>query len=204
MEDYEIVELLLGYAQPRKDMRLIAKEMLRRFGGMDGVVGASAEELQTVPGVGPGIATFCHLLREVRARCAESPVRRRETFCTPDEVMAFARLRLGSCPCEEVWIATVDTSNRLISWERVHKGTVNAAPLYPRDVLEVALQRKANGFFLVHNHPGGSTRPSKLDMDTTRKMMHIAQGLDIRFMDHIIVTARACCSLRQEGLMDAF
>ena len=201
MEDYEILELLLGYALPRRDTRLLAKELLGRFGGIDGILSAAAESLQDVPGAGPGVALYCRILREIQARCMESPARRREVFCTPQAVMEFARLRLGSCPHEELWIATVDTGNRLISWERMYRGTVNASPLYPRDVVEVALRRKATGFFLVHNHPGGGARASRLDADVTRNLERIAKSLDIRFMDHIIVTERMCCSVREDGLL---
>lgn len=201
MEDYEILELLLGYALPRRDTRLLAKELLHRFGGIDGVLSATPEGLQSVSGVGPGVVNYFRLLRESQTRCVEAPVRRREAFCTPQAIMEFARLRLGSCPHEELWIATVDTGNRLISWERVYRGTVNASPLYPRDIVEVALRRKATGFFLVHNHPGGTARASRLDADVTRNLERIAKSLDIRFMDHIIVTESICCSLRQDGLL---
>lgn len=201
MEDYEILELLLGYALPRRDTRKLAKGLLKHFGGLEGVASAPPQELEKIQGIGPGVVFFFRLLREFQARRAESPVRQRECLCTPQAVMDFARCRLEGCPHEEVWIATVDTGNRLINWERLHRGTVNASPFYPRDILEMALRNKATGFFLVHNHPGGSAQASRLDVEATRHLEYLSKNLGIRFMDHIIVTESSCCSLRQDGLM---
>ena len=199
LDDYEILELLLGYAQPRKDTRGLAKELLHRFETLEGVFGAKPEELMYAPGMGQGLSLFCRLVRECHARCAESPTRQRMKLDNPGDLMHFARLRLGSYPHEEVWIGTVDNGNRLIGWERLHKGTVNAAPIYPREILKKALQDNAGGFFLAHNHPGGRSEPSKMDLSITYKIATIARELEINFMDHIIVTADACFSMRLEG-----
>ncbi len=201
MEDYEILELLLGYALPRRDTRKLAKELLKYFGGLEGVASAPPQELEKIKGIGPGVVFYFRLMREFQARRAESPVRQRECLCTPQAVMNFARCRLEGCPHEELWIATVDTGNRLINWERLNRGTVNAAPFYPRDILEMALRNKATGFFLVHNHPGGSAQASSLDVEATNRLEYLCKTLGIRFMDHIIVTERWCSSLRQDGLM---
>lgn len=199
LEDYEVLEMLLYNVLKYGDTRVLAKTLLNHFGSFDGLLGATPEEIQSIPGAGEGVAFYCQLLREAQARCVEAPVRRREVFCNTQTIMDFARLRLGNCSHEEVWIATIDTGNRLISWERLCVGTIDASPLYPRDVLETALRNKASGFFLVHNHPGGTLQASRADVDMTKNLDRIAKSIGIHFLDHIIVTEAGCVSMRQSG-----
>lgn len=199
--DYEILELLLGYVFLRRDTKPLAKDLLDRFGSLRGVMDARPQEMTTVPGVGPAVENFWKLLREFMARYAESPVRMRETLCSPKTIAHMARQRLGKLPHEELWIAFVDTRNRLLSWEKAQQGTINAATLYPRDVIERALSLKASGFFLVHNHPGGDPSPSGADIELTQRLQRAAQPLAIRFIDHVIVTDNQCFSLMSDGFL---
>ncbi len=201
LADYEILEMLLGYALLRRDTKPIAKEMMVRFSSLHGVLSARPEELRAIPGVGNGILAFLNLLREFMARYAESPVRRREILSTPETVAEMARQRLGKISHEEIWVAYVDTKNRLISWERASKGTLDSTILYPRDIVERALILKAAGFILVHNHPGGDPAPSGADIELTKRLLHAAQSLLIRFVDHVIVTDSSSCSLIKDGFL---
>lgn len=195
--DYEVLELLLGYGLRRKDTKPLAKEMLRRFGSIRGVVDAQPVELLQVPGFGPGLLAFWQVLREVLARRASSPLWQREVLATPEAVAHMARERLVSCPHEESWIALVDAQNRLIAWERLSRGSVSTVTVQPREVLEAALARKASGIILVHNHPGGDAHPSQSDLALTAKLQHIAPHLGLRFLDHVIVTDGDCYSITQ-------
>ena len=181
--DYEVLELLLGYALTRRDTKPLAKELLRRFGSIRGAVDARPDELAQVPGFGPGLTAFWQVLREVLA--------------TPEAVAHMARERLVASPHEESWVALVDAQNRLIAWERLSRGGVSAVPLQPRDVLEAALGRKASGIILVHNHPGGDAHPSQPDLALTQGLQHLAPQLGLRFLDHVIVTDGDCYSITQ-------
>lgn len=201
LADYEILELLLGYALLRKDTKPLAKELLARFGSIRGVLDALPAEMQQVDGVGEGVAALQLLLRELMARYAEAPLRERETLCSPAEVARMVVPRLTGCPYEELWIATVDAQNRLICWERLARGTVGTVPCYPRDILERVLQRKASGFFLVHNHPGGTPKASSEDIEMTRNIQRIATGMGLRLLDHLIVGDGVCYSIREDGLI---
>ena len=202
LPDYELLELLLGHVILRKDTKPMAKAMLKQFGTFRGVMNAQPEELAEVPGFGPGVAAFWQLLQEVLARYAESPVHEKVRLGSPDEVAHMARQRLGALKHEEVWCAFVNSGNRLVSWQCVARGTVDESPLYPRDIMTLALKCRAAGFVLVHNHPGGSCTPSGADMALTRQIAQAASGLGIQFMDHVIVTEDQTCSLRREGLME--
>ena len=201
LADYEILEMMLGYALPRRDTKPLAKELLLRFKSLRGVFGARAEECLDIPGIGEGTAGFFSLMREFLARYAEEPVRTRAALCTPEAVAAMARERLGKLAHEEIWLAFVDGRDRLIMWEKAAKGTVDASNIYPRDVMERALALKAKGFIVVHNHPGGDPRPSGADLAITQHLVQAAQPLHIRFVDHVVVTEDACYSLKKDDFL---
>lgn len=197
LADYEILELLLGYVLVRKDTKPLAKDLLERFGSLRGVMDARPDELESVPGLGPGVGLFWRLLREFTARCAEGPVRRRETLATPQAVARMARQRLAGCPHEECWVALLDRGNRLLAWERLSRGTMEHVLILPRDVLETALRHRACGLILVHNHPGGSVWPSEKDILLTGELRRLSPHMGVRFIDHVIVTEEACYSMAE-------
>ena len=126
-------------------------------------------------------------------------MRKREELATPRAVAGMARARLAGCPHEECWIALVNSQNGLIAWERLKRGGVNAVPVQPREVLEVALARKASGIILVHNHPGGSPEPSDEDTTLTKELLLLAPRMGLRFLDHVIVTEGDCYSAAQQA-----
>lgn len=193
--DYEVLDLLLGYALTRRDTKPLAKELLRRFGSIRGALDARPDELAQTPGFGPGLMAFWRLIRELLARRAASPLLQRQVLATPGAVAALARERLAGCPHEESWLALVDAQNRLTSWERLRRGGVGSVLIQPRDVLEAALVRKASGIILVHNHPGGNPEPSRPDLELTAELQRMAPRLGLRFLDHVIVTDGDCYSI---------
>lgn len=199
--DYEVLELLLGHVLPRRDTKPLAKELLVRFGSLRGVLDARPSELLAVKGVGPAMLDFWTLLREMMARYLETPARQRKVLGSPQMVAEMARMRLAASPHEEVWVALLDTQNRLTAWERVSRGTVNASAVYPREILELALRHKAASIILVHNHPGGSPSPSAGDIEITRQLELSARTIGMRLLDHVIVTDDTCYSLKNDGLI---
>jgi len=201
LADYEVLELVLGYVNVRRDNKPLAKELHRRFGGVRGALTARMEELRDVPGFGPGIEEFWTLWREAWARFHEEPVRARAVFNSPHIVADMARARIGCREREEFWMALLDTKNRLVGWERVSTGTVDQAAVYPREVLSTALRHKASGVILVHNHPGGDPRPSVEDVEFTRRIVAAAREIDIRVLDHVVVTEDRFYSFQTEGII---
>jgi DNA repair protein RadC len=201
LPDYEILELLLGYVLTRRDTKPLAKALLDKFQTMRGMLDAKPAELDGLNDVGPGILNYWLLLREIIARYAESPLRQREILATPEEVAQMAMRRLAGNPREEIWLAFVDTHNHLIVWEQSQRGSIDGAMFYPRDILERALLLKASGFIIVHNHPGGTARPSGADLQMTEQMRRAAQSMSIRFLDHLIVTDSAYCSIIKDGFL---
>ena len=201
LADYELLELLLTYALPRRDTKPIAKAMLARLGSMADVLAAQPEDLRRVEGLGQGTELFWKLLQECRARADQQPPKARISLSHPSVVANMAMSRLGLLKVEEFWVALVDAKLRLISWEQVSKGTVGHAPVYVREVLKLGLERQAHGIFLVHNHPGGDPRPSREDVAITQELIQGAQAVGLRVLDHLIVTQNDYSSLQQEGLL---
>ncbi|MDR0338845.1 MAG: DNA repair protein RadC [Desulfovibrio sp.] len=197
LKDYEILELTLGTVLPRGDTKPVAKELLRRFSTLRGVIQAREKDLLAVPGVGPGVVNFLSLLRELIPRYIESGVASRLSLCAPEAVAAMGRERLGHLAHEEVWAAFVNSGNYLISWEKLTRGSLSSIAVNPRDIIERGLLLKASGFVLVHNHPGGNARPSIADLDLTKQLEHAADTMRLRFMDHVIVTDQEAYSIME-------
>lgn len=201
LAEYEVLELLLSYANPRRDNKPLAKALLGRFGSLRGVFSARLAELTAVDGFGQGYAQFWTLWREFWARINEEPVRDRTVLSSPDVVARMAMARLGPLEAEEFWVALVDNKNRLIGWEQVSRGTVDQAAVYPREVLALALLRKASGVIMVHNHPGSDPKPSRQDVELTKRIAAAAREVDLRVLDHLVVTDKSYFSFQSEGLL---
>lgn len=199
LADYELLELLLGVVITRRDTKPLAKELLKRFGTLRGVMNARPEELRKVEGFGPALEAFWSLWREMWARVREAPVQERTSLTSPQEVAELAMARLGNSPAEEFWMVAVDNKNRLMGWERISKGTVDQAPVYVREVLAAALKRQASGIILVHNHPGGDPKPSAQDVELTKRLVSSSRDLGIRVLDHLVVTDGSYYSFQAEG-----
>jgi DNA repair protein radc len=201
LADYELLELLLGQVLPRRDTKPLAKELVARFGTLRGVLTARPEALLQVEGFGESLAGHWALLAELFARLGEAPVREKQVFTGPEVVAEAARARIGHLAVEEFWVALVDNKNRLMAWERVGKGTVDETPVYPREVLALALKHQASGVILAHNHPGGDPQPSIQDRDLTRRIAASARELGLRVLDHLIVAEKGHFSFQDAGLL---
>ena len=201
LADYEVLEIVLGYVNVRRDNKPLAKELLQRFGNVRGVLTARFEEMRDIPGFGPGAVEFLTLWREVWARFYEQPLRDRIVLNSPEIVAEMARSRIGVKEHEEFWMALLDNKNRLVGWEQVSKGTVDQAAVYPREVISVALRHKAGGVILVHNHPGADPRPSVQDVELTRRIVKAAREMDLRVLVHLVVTEIRFFCFLAEGML---
>ncbi|MCX7635393.1 MAG: DNA repair protein RadC [Syntrophales bacterium] len=199
--DHEKVELLLSFCLPRKDVKPLAKDLLRRFTSLKGIMDAPAEELVGVPGVGVHTAVLIKLVKDLSAAYLLEKARERIQISSSDELMAFCKTKLGGLKDERFYVCYLDVRNRLIAMELIQEGTVNQAVVYPRKILEGALKHKASAMILIHNHPSGHVQPSDADIRLTRIIQDAARIMDIPVHDHVIVGENHTFSLRQEGLM---
>ena len=162
LPDYEVLELLLFRSIPRGDVKPLAKQLLARFGSLGGVLGATAEELRTVVGVGEAAALDLKLLHEAGLRTAREKVVRRPVISSWTALLAYVKTALAHEAREQFRVLFLDKKNQLIADEIMNRGTVDHAPVYPREVVRRALELSASALILVHNHP---TRPSPITLD---------------------------------------
>lgn len=200
-KDYEALELLLTYAIPRKDVKPIAKELIARFGGFQGVLDASYEELISVKGIKESSATFIKALRECATYYLKSEVIKKRQITSTRELLDYCTLAMGGLKDEQFRVIFLNSQNEVIADEALHDGTVNQSVVYPRKVIERALYHKATALIFVHNHPGGSHKPSSEDKRLTTQLLSISMSLGIKVLDHLIISKNGYYSFHESGLL---
>ncbi len=198
---YEAIELLLTFALPRRDVKPLAKELLRHFGSLRGVVQADPSEIAAVPGMGRHAAVLIKLVKDLGDLVLKEKARDRVQISCTQELLDYCRCAMGGLKEEQFRIIYLDTRNRMMDVDVLEKGVVNQAVVYPRKVIEHALKRKAAALILVHNHPSGHVVPSEADIRLTRTIEEAARVLDILIHDHLIVGEEKVFSFREEGMM---
>ncbi|NLN59294.1 MAG: DNA repair protein RadC [Deltaproteobacteria bacterium] len=201
LQDYEILELLLSYSIPRKDVKPLAKALLLRFSSLKGIMDAPGEELMEVPGIGSHTAVLIRLVRELGTRYLKEKVREKTQISCTTELIQFCNAALGGLKDERFCVIYLNAQNRMIDMDVIEEGIVNQAIVYPRKVLESALKRKASAIILVHNHPSGQVKPSDADIRLTHTIREAAKALDILVHDHLIVGENRFFSFREEGMI---
>ena len=200
LPDYELLELLLARSLPRGDIKPIAKALLARFGSLAGVLGAAPEELRTVPGVGSAAALDLKLLHEATLRMGRGEMRKRTVITSWTALLAYAKAAMAGAPREQFRVLFLDKKNQLIADEVMGEGTVDHAPVYPREVMRRALELSASAIILAHNHPSGDPTPSTADVEMTRQVVDAGRPLRITVHDHIVVGRDGVASLKALGL----
>lgn len=201
LQDYEVLEVILATAIPRRDVKPLAKALLSRFGGLAGVLRADPSTLLGVSGVKEATAALLVAAGAAAGRALREEVTDRPLLNAWDRLLDYCRLTMGSNAIEVFRVLYLDTKNRLIADEEQQRGTVDHTPVYPREVVKRALELHASAIILVHNHPSGDPTPSRADISMTHEVIKAAKALGIRVHDHVIVTRTGHFSLRAEDLM---
>lgn len=202
VHDYELVELLLCLAVPRRDMKPVAKQLSAAFrGDLSSLLAASRADLMRIDGVGEGAADAIALVGALVARAGARSLMTRDVLSSWSAVTAYCQSTMQGLGTEQFRVLFLDRKNKLIHDETMNKGTVDHAPVYPREVVRRALELHASALILVHNHPSGDPAPSAADVEMTRLIVEAARALEICVHDHLIVGRNGHTSLRQMGLM---
>jgi len=199
--DYEVLELLLSYAIPRKDVKPLAKELLRAFGSLKGLMDAEKESMEKVKGVGAHTAILIKLIKEIGILYLKEKAKEKPQITCTTELLDYCKTYMGGLKDERFCVIYLDAQNRLTNIETIQEGIVNQAVVYPRKVLENALKQKASAVILVHNHPSGQVKPSDADIRLTKTIQETARILDIIVHDHVIIGENRFFSFREEGLI---
>ena len=210
MPDYELLELVLFSLVPRKDTKALAKALLARFGSLGAVFAASEPEIRSVTvtgsrgekvSLGEDGALGLLAMHEALLRIGREPVRKRTVIGSWSSLLAYVRTALAHEPREQFRVLFLDTKNQLILDEIMNRGTVDHAPVYPREVMRRALELSARAVILVHNHPSGDPKPSRADIDMTREVVKAGEPLKISVHDHLVVGREGVSSFRALGLL---
>jgi DNA repair protein RadC len=199
--DHEVLELLLTYAIPRRDVKPLAKELLRQFGCLSAVLDAPLAKLKHVSGVGDHAAVLLALAPRLLDRYQRDRWQTRRAFHSTPEVVTYLRPELSGETHEVFCVLALNSQNSLIAMERVQQGTVNKTIVFPRLVVEAALKHRATAVILAHNHPSGEPKPSAADRQLTQRLRKTLQDLDIAVHDHVIIAGSDYYSFAENGEM---
>ena len=200
-KDYEALEMLLFYAIPRQDTKVIAKRLIEQFGSLHAVFHASPEKLQEEGGLTETTAALIAMLPPLARKIEEQQAREssqiRSTLDAGRDAVAMFRSRQD----ESVRILCMNASGKIVKRAKIAEGDVNAVHFPIRRLVEEALACKAVSVILAHNHPGGTMAPSQEDLDATQAAKTALETVGIRLLDHLIVSGDNYCSLREEGYL---
>lgn len=199
--DYEIVELLLTLGTPRKDCKQMAKQAIRKFGGLRQVLDTFPEELQQIKNIGPENFFGLKLFQAISERYAKERIPKKTPLTSPKLVADYFREKLGREKKEYFAIISLDSRNNVIKMSNISIGTLNANLVHPREVFKEAIQLSASQVILVHNHPSGDPEPSEDDLDITKRLAEAGKILGIEVVDHIIITKNKVFSFKEKKLI---
>ena len=201
LPDYELLELFLYRSIPRSDVKPLAKTLLARFCGLQGVLAAPIADLRQVPGVGEAVALDLKLMQEAALRLGRETLAKRPLISSWSALLAYVRAELAYEAREQFRVLFLDKKNQLIADEQLGSGTVDHAPVYPREVARRSLELSASSLILVHNHPSGDPAPSSADIDMTRQIVDALRPLRISVHDHLVVGRGGVASFKALGLI---
>ena len=199
-EPHNVLELLLFYANPRKDTNELAHVLIDTFGSLKGVFDAPYEELIKVAGIGPNTAALLKLVPSLTRTYYSSDARSVILDTSEKSGEYFLPYYIGQTE-EVVRLACLDAGGKVISNQILHRGSANAAEVNMRKIVNIALRNNAMGVILAHNHPGGLPLPSEEDVATTKSIREALMPMGILLMDHIIVAGQDYVSMARSGII---
>ena len=200
-QDYEVLELVLSYAILRKDTKPIAKELIKRFKTLNGVLDADIKDLNLMNGISDHTALFLKLLKDITILYLKKDLHKKDLLSSSEVVFDYLKGSLKGSVNEEFRSLFLNSRNQLIESETLQIGTVNKSVVYPRKIVERALHHHAVGVIIAHNHPAGTLEPSKEDCLVTKVIKDSLKTVDIKLLDHIIIGGNDYFSFNQKGLL---
>ncbi len=202
--DYEIVELLLSLGTPRKDCKQPAKEAIKRFKTLRGVLEAHAGELQQIDGIGPHSAFGIKLVQEVAREFLKERIIDKPIYKSAQEIFDYLYHTMRDLKKEVFKTIYLNSQNQIIETEDLFEGTINSAAISPREVVGGTIKNNAASLIFVHNHPSGNPVPSQSDKDLTRELVFASSIMRVKVLDHIIVGNDRYFSFASEGLIEEY
>jgi DNA repair protein RadC len=202
--DYEVVELLLSLGTPRRDCKIPAKEAIKRFQTLRGVLEASTEELQQIEGIGAHSAFGIKLVQEVAREYLKAKILDKPFYKSSQEIFDYLYHSMRGLKKETFKIVYLNNQNQIIDTVDLSPGTVNTSSVSPREVIEGTIKFNATSLIFVHNHPSGNPEPSSSDKALTRELVFVGRVMRIKVLDHIIIGDNRYFSFAGEGLIEEY
>lgn len=189
-EDYEILELLLTYSIKVKDCKKIAKDILQRFKKLEKVFTIPTTQLIEIEGVGIETALYLKLIGDILKNISFKNLKDVDvtTLKGKSDLIEYLKNDMGELKSEEFKVIYLNSNNNIVAEEILFKGTIDRSVIYPRKIIERAIENRARALVFVHNHPSGNLKPSRKDIEITIEMQDILKKMDIELIDHIIVS----------------
>ncbi|MBI4283766.1 MAG: DNA repair protein RadC [Chloroflexi bacterium] len=202
--DYEIIELLLSLGTPRKDCKPQAKEALKRFKTLRGVLEAPPEELRQIDGIGPHSAFGIRLVQEVAREFLKEKIIAQPVYKSAQEIFDYLYHSMRDLKKEVFKVIYLNSQNQILETENLFEGTVNSSAVSPREVIESALKNNAVSLIFVHNHPSGNPQPSPSDQELTKDLVYAGGIMRLMVLDHVIIGNNTYYSFAGEGLIEQY
>ena len=197
--DYEVIELLLTLATPRKDCKETAKAALKRFKTLQGVFEASPKELCELEGVGPKNILGIRLIKAAADRYLEKKLLKKDALNNSKELFDYLYYNMKDKNRECFKVVFLDAQNKVIAAETLFEGTLTSSSVYPREVVNAALEHHAAALIFAHNHPSGDPRPSSDDISVTRQLVFACKIMGITVHEHLVIGDNKYFSFADQG-----
>lgn len=201
LADHEVIEYLLMVARPRIDTKPIARSLIQRFGSLAGVLNADPQALALHPNMGETSAAALRIVAVAARRLARTVVREQPVLSNWQALLDYLHIDMAHLNVERVRVLYLNTQNMLILDHLVGDGTLDESPIYTREVVKKGLDLGAAAMILVHNHPSGSPKPSRADIQVTQKITEAAHLMGMTVHDHIVIGREGYTSLKAQGLI---
>ena len=199
--ELELLEMILFWSIPRRDVKPLAKELIYNFGSLSGIVSASYEKLKNIKGITQHTYINIMLLKEAIDRVLQGSIMNKNILGSWSALLDYLKVSMGKLKTEEFRILFMNKKNILIADELQSYGTVDQTPVYPREVVKRALFHEASAIILVHNHPSGNNAPSKADIMLTKQIVDACKTVNVKVHDHVIVSSNDIYSFKSNLIL---
>lgn len=201
LHDYEIVELLLSIATPQKDCKESAKDALREFKTLRGVLDASLEEIREIKGIGASNIFGLAFAKAVADEYLKEKILKKPVFKSSQDIINYLQHSMSRLKTEVFKVIYLNKANKILGVETLFEGTIDKTTAYSREIIKAALRNNAVRLVFVHNHPAGNLEPSKQDIIITRRLSKACREVGLEVVDHLIIAGDLYLSFRTRGLM---
>ena len=201
LADYELLELYLFNSIRQGDVKPTAKALIAKFGSFAEAIAAPVERLVEVKGIGPKTALDLQIIKAAATKLGQESILGRPVLSSWTALLDYCRSAMQFEGKEQFRVLFLDRKNRLIADEVLGQGTIDRAPVYPREIIKRALELESTALILAHNHPSGDPTPSQSDIDMTKEIVQVCKAIRVSVHDHLIIGRENIASFKTLGLM---